>query len=82
VVVAMADARRRSPTPSDVAKGLFDAKKLGRSFVSLTRLCDAEGTVLIGGQCNACPSGATCPGAQPQPLGRWHGNQNGAGLDP
>ncbi len=74
VVVAMADARRRSPTSSEVAKGLFDAEKLGRSFVSLTRLCDEVGTVLIGDQCSPCPSGASCPGAGPRPkkLAAWH----------
>ncbi len=67
VVVAMADARRRSPMSSDVAKGLFDAEKLGRSFVSLTTLCDAVGAFRIGDECSPCPPGATCPGAQPRP---------------
>ena len=67
VVVAMADGRRRSPTSSDVAKGLFDAEKLRRSFVSLTSRCDKEGTFLVGDQCNACPSGGSCPGARPRP---------------
>ena len=73
VVVAMADARRRSPTSSDVAKGLFDAEKLGRSFVSLTSLCDAVGAFLNGDECSPCPSGATCPGAQLRPLNQLRG---------
>ena len=72
VVVAMVDERRRSPTSSDVAKGLFEAEKLGHSFVSLTSLCDAVGAFLIGDECNPCPSGATCPGAHFACFGRYY----------
>ena len=51
-----------SPTQSDVKFGHLPIEDQAMALVYVTDKCVEEGTILLNGRCNPCPTGAECPG--------------------